>query len=441
MEENQKMKNTSKLKVAVVGSGIAGTSAAFLAHHNGHEVSLFEKASYFGGHSNTIQIQVDGKNFSIDTGFLVHNSRTYPNLIQFFDHLGIQVEKSEMTFSVDHQVDQVAWAGTSLSALFGQRSNLWNPSFYRMVLDILRLHRVAPELELQARSLPQMTLAQILLQHRFSNQILEWYLYPMAAAIWSTPRDKIGEYPAFSFFEFCRNHGLLQILNRPEWRTVQGGSAQYVKRALKKISDKRLNVDVQAVHPGNQNTRPQVVVDGVAREYDVVIMATHPPESLQIVKDIDPKVSSVLGAFLYQPNLAVVHTDARALPSPQILHSAWNYRSGLAQSSLSVTYLINKLQSLPVSSPVMVTLNPSFEIDPNLILNKIQYAHPIFNQQTQVAQNQVAHIQGRGGLYYVGAWRKYGFHEDGLKSSLEVAKQLGWQVPWRPVHFESESAV
>lgn len=439
--EQQTQKTEKKLKVAIVGSGIAGTSAAFLAHHSGHEVSLFEKASYFGGHSNTIQIQVEGKTFPIDTGFLVHNSRTYPNLIQFFEHLGVQVEKSEMTFSVDHQADQIAWAGTSLSALFGQRSNLIKPRFYKMVFDILRLHRVAPELERQARSLPQMTLAQILAQHKFSNEILEWYLYPMAAAIWSTPRDKIGDYPAFSFFEFCRNHGLLQILDRPEWRTVQGGSAQYVKSALEKIADKRLNSDVQAVHLGDENTRPRIVVDGLTLEYDIVVMATHPPETLEIVKNIAPDASAVLGAFSYQPNLAVVHTDARALPTQQVLCSAWNYRSGVEQNSLSVTYLINKLQSLPVQSPVMVTLNPGFEIDSNLILKKIQYAHPIFNQHTQVAQNKIAQIQGKGGVYYVGAWQKFGFHEDGLKSSLEIARQMDWKVPWTPVYFEKESLV
>jgi len=410
--------------VAVIGSGIAGISAAYYLQQAGYHVSLFEAGSYFGGHTNTVDVTLDGKNFPVDTGFLVHNDRTYPNLVPFFQELGVEIHTSDMSFSVQHLADQLYWAGTDLNAVFAQRKNIFRPRFYKFLKEILRFNRNSDTYLLGCAQSLDITLGELLCREGYSCDFRDWYLLPMGGCIWSTPTAKMLDFPASTFLQFCMNHGLLQLTDRPQWKTVKGGCRSYVGKALDKVQHKYLNEPVLAVRPAQSG----VVVQTPLRveTFDKCVICTHPPQTMQMMKDADETVSALLGTFGYQPNTAVLHTDASVLP-PKQAWAAWNYsaaddRNG--DSRVSVTYLINMLQPLPTEKPVLVTLNPVTPIEPEKIISTIEYEHPIFDSRAVAAQSRMKQMQGRNGIYLAGAWLRYGFHEDGIISAKWAVNKL-----------------
>lgn len=419
------------MRIAVVGSGIAGLGAAWLlAPH--HEVVLYEAADYAGGHSNTVDVTLDGITHPVDTGFLVHNDRTYPNLIQLFALLGIDTPASEMTFSVSLPGEDLEWAGSDLGTLFAQPRNLVRPGFWRMVRDILRFNRSADALLADSRRHAR-TLGQLLDEQGYSQEFRQWYLYPMGAAIWSTPLQGMEAFPAETFLQFCQNHGLLQIFDRPQWKSIRNGSRAYVAAMLRLLGDVRLSCPVTAV----TRTVEGVVVTSARGEerFDRVVLATHTDQSLAMLRDARPEEREVLAGIRYLPNTAWLHTDATLMPQRRKAWSAWNYYSrgdDGARRPVAVTYWLNRLQPLPFRSDVFVTLNPPAPPASGHVIARIEYAHPQLDQSAYAAQAKLASIQGLDRVYFCGAWATYGFHEDGLKAGMKVAQLLGANVPWVP---------
>ena len=415
----------------MVGAGIAGLSAAWLLSRR-HQVTLLEAASYAGGHTNTVDVTVDGATFPVDTGFLVFNDRTYPNLCRLFETLGVASVESDMSFSVRIDEEQLEWAGSTLATVFAQKRNLVKPGFWRMLTDILRFNGEATSAVQTGEPLAG-SIGEYLDRGRYGRQFRDWYLLPMSAAIWSCPTAAMLDYPAQTFLRFCHNHGLLRIAGRPKWRTVAGGGREYVRRILRDLSDVRLDTPVQGV------TR---TADGVAvrtragvEHFDEVVLATHGDRSLALLEDADMAERDILGAVRYQDNVALLHTDEALLPRAREAWSAWNYLSGPAAASgrpVSVSYLINKLQPLPCERPVIVTLNPVREPRREHLVRAFRYEHPVFDGPALQAQARLGQIQGHRGVWFCGAWTGYGFHEDGLKSAIAVANGMGVRAPWQP---------
>lgn len=417
------------MKIAVIGSGIAGLSAAWLLR-NAHDVVVYEANHYAGGHSNTIDVSLDGIDYPVDTGFLVHNDRTYPNLIRLLPLLGVETPASDMTFSVSLPGSNLEWAGANLATLFAQPLNLVRPAFWRMVKDILRFNRESTTLLERVRG-SGLSLAELLDQGGYSTEFRSWYLYPMGAAIWSSPLKGMETFPAETFLQFCLNHGLLQIFDRPQWKTIRRGSREYVQAMLRSLPDVRLNSPVTTV----RRVDDQVLVTTATgtERFDRVIMACHTDQSLQLLTDALPDERAVLSAIRYQPNVAWLHTDSALMPLRRRTWSAWNYYSkGPAREDnpVAVTYWLNRLQGLPFRTDVFVTLNPPEAPQPDKVIQRIDYAHPLLDGDAYVAQKQLPGIQGIGNVYFCGAWAGYGFHEDGLKSGMTVARLLGAKIPW-----------
>jgi predicted NAD/FAD-binding protein len=416
-----------------VGSGISGLAVAWLLKDS-YQVSLIEAGSYFGGHSNTVDVTLNGMTHPVDTGFLVHNDLTYPNLIELFRHLKVDVHASDMSFGVSIAEPDIEWAGTDLSTVFAQRRNLIRPAFLSMLRDILRFNKNAQRYLTEAQS-NSISLEQLLDRERFGQTMRDWYLLPMAAAIWSAPVKDILEFPAAHFLTFCLNHRLLQIQERPQWKTVVGGSRCYVQKLVEQLTDVRLNTPVQRV----ERLADSVLLHssrGVER-FDAVVLACHAPTSLALLDDAVPQEREVLQAFRYQENRAVLHTDIRLLPRRKKVWSAWNYLSqgGAGQEQpVAVSYLLNQLQALPFTQPVIVTLNPHIEPLPDLMLKELTYEHPILDAAAARAQEKLPSIQGLDRIWFCGAWAGYGFHEDGLKSALRVVRDFGVEIPWGAVY-------
>ncbi len=415
------------MKIAVVGSGISGLASAWLLSQQ-HQVTLFEAGDYIGGHTHTVDIEVEGVSFPVDTGFLVFNDRTYPHLTAMFRALEVGTVASDMSFAVSLSDPDLEWAGSSLTTLFAQKRNLARPGFWRMLQDTLRFNRAT------AGALPEVTLGAYLTREGYSAEFRDWYLLPMGAAIWSCPTQAMLDYPLTTFVRFARNHGLLQITDRPQWHTVRGGGRQYVERIVNELTDVRLATPVRSVLRD---------VDGVwlglpggdCERFDEVVLACHSDQALALLGSAASVAERrILGAIRYQSNRAVLHTDASLLPRDPRVWSAWNYMTGTRHDrpqSVSVSYLINHLQPLPVSTPVIVSLNPHIEPDPAKVIGDYDYDHPLFDQAAIDAQAQLAAIQGVERLWFCGAWGGYGFHEDGLASALAVANRLGCRAPWQ----------
>lgn len=412
-------------RIAVVGGGVSGLSAAWLLSEK-YSVTLFEAGSYVGGHTNTVDAEVDGIRHPVDTGFLVHNDLTYPNLVQLFRHLNIPVHASDMTFSVSLAQPDLEWAGTSLGTVFAQRRNLMRPAFLGMLRDILRFNRHAARY--LARCGPYALLGDLLDDEGYGQAMRDWYLLPMAGAIWSTPPSMVLQQPARTFLSFCLNHRLLQVAGRPQWKTVKGGARQYVNAMLPRIADVRVSSAVHTVKRLADGV--EVRSAGHVDRYDAVVLACHAPTSLAML-DASEDERDVLSRVRYQPNVAVLHTDTALLPRRRAVWSAWNYLAGpTADAPMSVSYLLNHLQPLPFKQPVIVTLNPQQEPAASSVLGRFDYEHPVLDADTVVAQSQLAGIQGRARTWFCGAWTGYGFHEDGLASAIRVAADFGVSPPW-----------
>jgi predicted NAD/FAD-binding protein len=427
-------------RVAIVGSGISGLAVAHTLSGLA-EVTLFEAGDYFGGHTHTVDITLPTAQgpvtHGVDTGFLVFNERTYPNLINLFAELGVATAKSDMSFSVKvpgafkggdgHAGLALEWSGSSLSSVFAQRSNLVRWRFLRMLRDIMRFNRITTALaSANAEAAMAQPLGDFLLTQKFSAEFRDWYFLPMMGCIWSCPTDQMLQFPVATMIRFCYNHGLIQVANRPQWWTVTGGARNYVDKIIAAIPDKRLNTPVRLVERDAEGVR--IVTDGRAERFDKVVLAAHSDQSLALLQNPTAGEQQVLGAIRYQPNRAVLHLDASVLPTRKLAWAAWNYEraqhTDRESARVCLHYLLNMLQPLPFAQPVVVSLNPVREIARNLIMGEFDYAHPVFDLAAIRAQGELVHLQGQHNTYFCGAWTGYGFHEDGLKSGLQVARQL-----------------
>jgi predicted NAD/FAD-binding protein len=423
-----------KQKIAVIGAGISGLASAYFLQRQ-HDVTLYEANTYLGGHTNTVEIVIDGKTLVVDTGFLVFNDKTYPNLIALFAELGIDSYGTDMSFGVSLNNGALEWAGTNLDTVFAQRKNIFSPSFLGMIKDILRFNRDA-ESNLQRSTESGISLGQLLVDQKYNTPFANHYLIPMAAAIWSSSPKDILDFPARTFLRFCINHALLQVNDRPQWRTVQNGARSYVRKIAETLQDIRLNNPVSSVTRNDQGV--VVTSNGNSEEFDQVIFATHAPDTLRMLADASAAELALLSKVRYQPNTAYLHTDSTLLPRSKKVWSAWNYigtsadassTSGSPQS-VCVSYLLNQLQRLDTETPVIVTLNPTHQPRQESVFAQFEYDHPVFDQSAIDSQTNLSSIQGTNKTWFAGAWTGYGFHEDGLKSALRVVKQFDMGPAW-----------
>jgi uncharacterized protein len=424
------------LNIAVIGTGISGMSAAWLLSTR-HRVTVYEQASRLGGHSNTVDVAGPSGPVAVDTGFIVYNELTYPNLTAMLRHLDVPTQPSDMSFAVSMRGGALEYAGTGLNGLFAQRSNLFRPRFWRMLRDLLRFYRNAPaDIEMTLDS--ELSLSGYLRARGYSKVFAENHLMPMAAAIWSTPAHAVGDLPAAAFIRFCDNHGLLQVRNRPIWRTVSGGSRRYVEKLTAGYaSSVRLGHGVREV----RRLPDRVVVSddrGGHAQFDHVVIATHADQALSVLADPSVSETTLLGAIRYDTNAAVLHMDASLMPRRREVWSSWNYLDSGAGDGITggpgVTYWMNRLQGLQTEQPLFVSLNPPRAPDPSRILHSEIYAHPMLNAAAADAQRNLWALQGVRRTWFCGAWFGAGFHEDGLQAGLAVAEQLGdvrrpWIVP------------
>ncbi len=422
------------MKIAIIGSGISGLAAAH-ALRGQAALTLFEAGDYFGGHTHTVDVTLDGPQgpvtHGVDTGFLVFNERTYPQLIKLLAELGIATAKSDMSFSVQvpggRGASPLEWSGSSLNTVFAQRGNLLNRRFLGMLREVLRFNALATRL---ARSGADFELLQplsdFLAQHGFSDVFRDWYFLPMLGCIWSCPTDQMLQFPVSTMIRFCHNHGLIQVTDRPQWWTVSGGARHYVDKIVADVDDKRLQTPVLAIRRDGQGVL--VSSPGKREHFDRVVLACHSDQALALLSDPSPAERQLLGAIRYQANQAVLHTDTRVLPQSRRAWAAWNYARAAdgaqEQSRVCLHYLLNRLQPLPFSQSVLVSLNPVQKIEPQYVLGSYDYAHPVFDLAAIQAQKQIGSLQGRRNTYFCGAWTGYGFHEDGLASGLDVARRI-----------------
>jgi uncharacterized protein len=420
-------------RVAVVGSGISGLAVAHALAQQAH-ITLFEAGSHFGGHAHTVDVTLDGISHGVDTGFLVFNERTYPKLISLFAELGVETARSDMSFSVQVPQEGLEWSGSDLNAVFAQRRNAVRPRFWAMLVDIVRFNRLATALALSGADAELAEpIGDFLDRHRFGLPFRNWYFLPMIGCIWSCPTEQMLRFPIATMIRFCHNHGLIQLANRPQWHTVRGGSRHYVRRMLHRIADARLRTPVRAVRrlpPRAGHAGVIVSTEHSNERFDEVVLATHSDQSLALLQDASEQERAVLAAVRYQPNRALLHTDASVLPKRRAAWSAWNYARaanlGQEQAAVCLHYLINKLQPLPWEQPVLVSLNPDPQAmpAPDLVLGEYGYEHPVFDQAAINAQAALPSIQGHSHVWFCGAWTRYGFHEDGLMSGLAVVQGL-----------------
>ncbi|MDB5470819.1 MAG: dependent oxidoreductase [Caulobacter sp.] len=411
------------MKIAVIGSGVSGLGAA-LALKDSHAVTLFEKDSRLGGHANTVTVDCSDGPVAVDTGFIVYNEDNYPNLVGLLDSLGVETRLTDMSFACAG--GGVEWSSNFPKGVFAQKRNLVNPSFLWMLNDIRRFNDLARN-DLLKADLKDLSLGAYLKLRGFAEGFRDRYLLPMGAAIWSTTEGRIGDFPAESFLRFLQNHGLLQF-TPPMWKTVTGGSRAYVEKIGAILGDRvRTNAAVTSVRrvPGGV-----LVEAGQGAElFDQVILACHSDQSLKIL-DADPEERAFLGAVRYSANKAVLHRDPALMPVRRPAWGSWNYIGDKQSTSAPyVTYWMNNLQMLTTTDPLFVTLNGP-PADPALVVAEYDYDHPQFDTAALAAQRRIGRIQGRGGVWYAGAWLGYGFHEDGITSGVKVALELGGRVPW-----------
>ena len=430
---------TLQRRIAVVGSGIAGLAAAHTLQGLA-EVTLFEACEWFGGHTHTVDVTLpdargEPTTFGVDTGFLVLNERTYPNLLALFAQLGVPLAKSDMSFSVQvpgqgPRGQSLEWSGSDLSTVFAQRSNLVNPRFWRMLRDIVRFNGVCTALaergdDLRPDSPLLQPLGDFLREQGFSDEFRDWYFLPMLGCIWSCPTDQMLQFPVATMVRFCHNHGLLQVANRPQWFTVAGGARQYVQKIVAGVHDARLSTPVR--HLVREPDGVRIATDRSVERFDAVVLACHSDQALRLLGDGASALErELLGAIRYQANRAVLHTDTSVLPTATRAWAAWNYERAPQREQESARvclhYLLNRLQPLPFEQTVVESLNPVRPIARHKVLAEFDYSHPVFDLAAIRAQQRVPELQGQQHTWFCGAWTGYGFHEDGLKSGLAVAQ-------------------
>jgi predicted NAD/FAD-binding protein len=417
--------------VAVIGSGIAGLSCAWLLSQS-CRVTLHEQASRLGGHANTVEVDAGDGHFPVDTGFIVYNERTYPNLTALFRQLNVPTEPSDMSFAASLDDGAIEYAGTGLRGLFGQPGNLTSPRFWSMLADMRRLYRQAPR-DAVLQEPDETPLGAWLDRHGYGSVLRTDHLIPMAAAIWSCCPDDVMHYPAAAFFRFCDNHGLLRLHDRPAWRTVTGGSSAYVSRLANAMdAEIRPSAGIVSIRRAPDGILLRDSEDDCA-VYDEVVVATHAHTALALLEDADAAERSILGAFGHTRNIAVLHTDASFMPKRRAVWASWNYVGPRAGGNPpGVTYWMNNLQKLPTRKPVFVTLNPNRPPACGSVLHTETYDHPLFSVAAMAAQRLLWSLQGVRRTWFCGAWFGAGFHEDGLQAGLAVAEALGGvQRPWR----------
>lgn len=427
--------------IGVVGGGIGGLAAAWLLDRR-YRVTLLEANGYLGGHTNTLMVEDPRGAFPVDTGFMVLNHRNYPLLTALFEELGVATYPTTMSFSASLDGHRLEYAGSDLNGLFGQRSNLFNPAFLRMLADILRFNAAAKAFLARGEG-SALTLGEFLERGRYSQRLADHYLLPMAAAIWSCPTEQMRAFPFLTFARFFENHGLLDLRNRPEWHTVRGGSRVYVDCLLARMAGEvRTGTPVRRVRRLGQGVEVEVEGDERLR-FDALVLACHGDQALRMIESPTPLEQELLGAFRYQKNRVYLHSDPALMPSRRRVWSSWNYLRGPGEDAagpVTVTYWMNSLQDLPTERDIFVSLNPVQPPRPETVLAEIDYDHPVFDARAIAAQGRIGEIQGRDRLWFAGAYLGYGFHEDGLRSAVEVAASLGVSVPWAGTRAESEHA-
>ncbi|MCB1054341.1 MAG: FAD-dependent oxidoreductase [Acidobacteria bacterium] len=423
------------MDIAIIGTGVSGLVAAHLLAPD-HRLTIFEADDRIGGHTHTVDVELGGRTWAVDTGFIVYNDWTYPNFIRLLDELGVESQPTEMSFSVRCPKTGLEYNGHSLDTLFAQRRNLLRPSFYRMIREILRFNREAKALVAKG-GIPA-TVGDLIARQGYGRELVDHYLVPMGSAIWSSSAKTMAEFPAPLFLRFLENHGLLNVWNRPQWRVIRGGSKRYVEKLVAPFRDRiRTGCPVRRVE-----RRPDgvdLVLDGGhRRSFDQVIFATHSDQALALLADADDTEREVLGAFAYQPNEAVLHTDTSVLPRRRKAWAAWNYRLGEDPGApVAVTYDMNILQGLDAPETFCVTLNRDDGIDPERILKRIAYAHPVYTSAAEAAQRRHGEVNGRRRTYFCGAYWGNGFHEDGVVSALAVVRALDHGLERAPQLLEA----
>ena len=410
------------MKIAVVGSGISGLSAAYYLSKK-HQVDLFEKEDHFGGHSHTIDLSLGSKKISVDIGFIVFNFKTYPNLIEFFNENKIEIEKSDMSFSVSVNDSAFEYCGRGLNGIFSNRSNLINLRFLRMFFDIIKFYK---KFDNSYEFNEEITLGDFLNKEKVSKEFIDYHLIPMVSAIWSMPPYEANQMPLKFFLKFFQNHGLFKLKNRPQWYTVSNRSRTYVENILSKISGEHFkNYTVTKIRSNTNGIDLYYGGESELFNYDKVILATHADEALSMIEDPSEDEKNILSNFSYKENIAYIHTDESIMPKNKRAWSSWN--SSIKKNEIeknSITYWLNLLQNLKCEENIFLTLNPYFEIDASKVLKKVKFTHPYFDQSALTYQSKLKNLQNKRNILFCGSYFGYGFHEDGIKSSIEMLKNL-----------------
>lgn len=420
-----------KQNLAIIGTGVSGLGAAYFLK-NDFDLTLFESGNYVGGHTNTVDVDEDGVSIPIDTGFIVFNHVTYPNLLRLFNTLNVPTKKSDMSFSVQHDPTKLEFCGSGLNGLFAQRRNLFRPRYLKMLLEIDRFNSEAPKI-LDDPKYDTWDLGKYMSHFKYGKDILDFYLVPMSSAVWSTPPDLMLEFPAKSLIRFFFNHGFLGLNSQHQWYTVDGGSREYVKRILPPISDRvRLNSPVKKIIR-NQNKVDVILESGEKQSFDKVVCATHGHITAKLLENPTLLEKELLPLYKYQNNTATLHTDDSDMPKIKRSWSSWNYKiiEGPGKSQLPYTlYWMNRLQNVSKKRNYFVTINDPDRVEKSKLIKKIDYEHPLFSVEASLGQEKLPMLNEEGPIYYCGAYFRYGFHEDGFLSAVNVARAILKRDPW-----------
>lgn len=426
------------MRIAVVGTGVSGLVAAHLLHPD-HDITVFEADARIGGHVNTIDLTVAGREYAVDTGFIVYNERNYPGFAALLDELRVPTQPTEMSFGVSDARTGLEFGGSNLDTLFAQRRNALNPAYLRFLAEIVRFNRAVRRLVADE---PRWTgpnrlhadapdaddaesIADFVARHRYSDAFVRRFLVPFGASIWSADPATFTEFPIRAYARFMHNHGLLELAGRPQWRTITGGSRTYVDALVAPFRDRiRVSTPVQKIVSRAETQTVEVLTERGPESFDRVIVAGHSDQALRLLGDATPAERDVLGAIGYQRNTATLHTDARMLPANPRARASWNYAVDAGDSGATVTYWMNRLQRLDCPLPILVTLNRRDGIDDRHVLAELEYDHPVFDGAAMAAQRRRHEIQGRRGIHFAGAYWGYGFHEDGVQSGREVVAAI-----------------